>query len=232
QLLHVGLFPATVEDKFRIPTSFTFGVLREFHIESLSSKISAYDYYDSLCRHINNAFPVTVPNKYHDLLMVAHVWWYLSSLKCSGQAHGIDKVLTHRVPGCHAVHSPAFPEVSFNLPINWKQDKLYIHCFWCSSDGNFKAHKKHKNNNPDNFSPGNGHTYSTEDDNYQRYLSSTSNTQEKSTCTHLKAVNMQNTSKFKNVEVTGVVAIMCTHHGLIIPGLVVDLQKGEWWVPL
>ncbi|KAF8572536.1 hypothetical protein K439DRAFT_1378318, partial [Ramaria rubella] len=61
QLLHVGLFPATVEDKFRIPTSFTFGVLREFHIESLSSKISAYDYYDSLCRHINNAFPATVP---------------------------------------------------------------------------------------------------------------------------------------------------------------------------
>ncbi|KAF8582094.1 hypothetical protein K439DRAFT_1287374, partial [Ramaria rubella] len=50
QLMLAGLFPATVEDPSHISTAFTFHVLRDFHVHSLSSKKSAYDYYDSLSR--------------------------------------------------------------------------------------------------------------------------------------------------------------------------------------
>jgi Kyakuja-Dileera-Zisupton transposase len=46
-------------------------------------------------------------------------------------------------------------------------------------------------------------------------------------CAHLKAVNMQNHAKFKNAEITGVVAVICARHGLFQPGAVVDLQQGE-----
>ncbi|KAF8527717.1 hypothetical protein JB92DRAFT_3093208 [Gautieria morchelliformis] len=38
---------------------------------------------------------------------------------------------------------------------------------------------------------------------------------------------MQNKAKFKNTEITGVVAVVCARHGIIQPGAVVDLQKGE-----
>ncbi|KAF8589210.1 hypothetical protein K439DRAFT_1333200 [Ramaria rubella] len=103
----------------------------------------------------------------------------------------------------------------------------YIHQHWYSSDGKFKAQKKKKNDDSNNISLGNGNTYFTEDQTYQKYLNESGESQEKSMCAHLKAVNMQNKTKFKNVEVTGVVMMVCAHHGLILPRSVVNLQKGE-----
>ena len=47
---------------------------------------------------------------------------------------------------------------------------------------------------------------------------------QKSTCTRLKAVQMQNTAKFKNSVITGVFAIQCRHRFFL---RMVDLQKGE-----
>ncbi|KAF8576795.1 hypothetical protein K439DRAFT_1366257, partial [Ramaria rubella] len=94
-------------------------------------------------------------------------------------------------------------------------------------DGNFKAQKKKKNDDPNNISLGNSNGYFAEDQTYQKYLNESGESQEKSTCAHLKAVNMQNKTKFKNVQVTGIVMIVCARHGLILPGSVVDLQKGE-----
>ncbi|KAJ3575541.1 hypothetical protein NP233_g1026 [Leucocoprinus birnbaumii] len=58
QLVSSRLFPSTVDAP---RTMFTFHVLEDFHRHSLSSKGSAYDYYEALKRHNDAAFPRAVP---------------------------------------------------------------------------------------------------------------------------------------------------------------------------
>jgi hypothetical protein len=64
QLIGARLFPSTLDSP---ATVFTFRVLKEFHSLSLSSKASAYDYYDVLKKHTNAAFPQDVPVSYYTL---------------------------------------------------------------------------------------------------------------------------------------------------------------------
>jgi hypothetical protein len=58
QLAQSQLFPATME---RPETAFTFAVLNDFHMHSLTSKKSAMDYIDALRKHTNAAFPQHTP---------------------------------------------------------------------------------------------------------------------------------------------------------------------------
>jgi hypothetical protein len=51
--------------------------------------------------------------------------------------------------------------------------------------------------------------------------------QQKSTCSHLRAVRLQNLIKFKNADISGVVAVQCARHGFYMPQGIVDLKKGE-----
>lgn len=53
QLVHVHLFPATIA---KPATAFTFILLNDYHAHSLSSKKSAYDYFDTLQKVTNAAF--------------------------------------------------------------------------------------------------------------------------------------------------------------------------------
>jgi hypothetical protein len=53
QLIATGLFPATMEQP---DTAFTFEVLNDFHIHTLTSKKSAYDYFTALKKHTDNTF--------------------------------------------------------------------------------------------------------------------------------------------------------------------------------
>jgi hypothetical protein len=58
QLVRSGLFPATIQQP---ETAFTFAVLKDFHLHTLTSKKSAYDHYHALQKHTNNAFPQKCP---------------------------------------------------------------------------------------------------------------------------------------------------------------------------
>lgn len=58
QLPRSQLFPATME---RPETAFTFAVLNDFHIHSLTSKKLALDYVDALQKHTSAAFPQQTP---------------------------------------------------------------------------------------------------------------------------------------------------------------------------
>jgi CxC2 like cysteine cluster associated with KDZ transposases len=66
QLARSRLFPATMD---RPETAFTFAVLNDFHMHSLTSKKSAMDYVDALQKHTNAAFPQKVP-----VSMVYSLW--------------------------------------------------------------------------------------------------------------------------------------------------------------
>jgi hypothetical protein len=53
QLIAAGLFPATMEQP---DTAFTFEVLNDFHVHTLTSKKSAYDYFTALKKHTDSTF--------------------------------------------------------------------------------------------------------------------------------------------------------------------------------
>ena len=47
------------------------------------------------------------------------------------------------------------------------------------------------------------------------------------TCSGFKVGRAQRPGKFRHLEVSGVVAVICIRHGCFRPGAMVDLQKGE-----
>ena len=70
QLVRSGLFPATIQQP---ETVFTFAVLKDFHLHTLTSKKSAYDHYYALQRHTNNAFPQKCPVRLSFINLDAHI---------------------------------------------------------------------------------------------------------------------------------------------------------------
>jgi hypothetical protein len=58
QLTSSGFFPATMD---RPETAFTFALLKNFHVHTLTSKKSAYDFVSALQKLTDNAFPQRIP---------------------------------------------------------------------------------------------------------------------------------------------------------------------------
>ncbi|KIJ36974.1 hypothetical protein M422DRAFT_260624 [Sphaerobolus stellatus SS14] len=96
---------------------------KEFQIHQLTSKKSAYDFCEGLVRHTDMQSPNLGKSRYNKFLRVSRVWNHLSTLKRSGQLHGIDKLLPHRTSGSTAVRCPAFPEEHFNLTSNFIKEE-------------------------------------------------------------------------------------------------------------
>jgi len=112
-----------------------------------------------------------------------------------------------------------------------------------STDGNFRLQRKHKNGDPDDVALNQGNGYFVENAQYKEYLACVQPESQvstviafalfvfilaqKSTCSHLRAVRQQNIIKFKNADISRVVAIQCACHGFYMPQGVVDLMKGE-----
>ncbi|KAF8545706.1 hypothetical protein OG21DRAFT_1381621, partial [Imleria badia] len=71
QLIHAGLFPATIT---KPQTAFTFAVLDEFLIEALKCKTSASSFYQKLRRIKNKPFPDTLLDHYCELMRVSRIW--------------------------------------------------------------------------------------------------------------------------------------------------------------
>ncbi|KDQ05894.1 hypothetical protein BOTBODRAFT_122150 [Botryobasidium botryosum FD-172 SS1] len=249
QLLLAGLFPGTFE---RPASAFTFAVLKEHHIHSLQSKKAAYDYFEALRRLTDNVLPNSVKDRYREFLRIARVWAYLKAFKRSGQYYDIDKLLPSTRPsGSLAVHCPSCPEDGFNMAPNWRNtppDKRWvatlfvnqqcahlashqarhIHTTWNNGDGNHGLQRKGgKIDDPDDVELWDGNGYFVNTPKYEAFLKTVPDSEEKSTCVNLKAVNMQNKSKFRNCVVTGVAAVICARHALFRPCGMVDMQKGE-----
>lgn len=69
QLARECYFPGTME---KPQTIFSFGVLENFHLHTLSSKKSLYDYHDTLSKMTNAAFPQDNPVGVDTLLENKH----------------------------------------------------------------------------------------------------------------------------------------------------------------
>ncbi|KAK6992758.1 hypothetical protein R3P38DRAFT_141697 [Favolaschia claudopus] len=229
QLLRERLYPATLE----IPqTAFTFDVLHHSHVLNLTSKISGQDYYRSLQKLTDGAFPEAVPDRYREFMRVGRLWRNFTARRRSGQAQDIDTVITNRRPDSLAIRCPACPEVGFNVDKSTidgaNENEKHKHTLFLSVDGNFKLQRKRKTaEDPDDVALNEGNAYFPEDTKYRKYVREVRPSDEVCTCSNLKAVRMQNIAKFKNSVISGVIAVQCARHGFYMPGAIVDMPKGE-----
>ncbi|KAF8131713.1 hypothetical protein K438DRAFT_1739696 [Mycena galopus ATCC 62051] len=129
QLVTVRLFPASYEQP---QMAFIFTTMKQFHVHTLASKKSAYDYVKALCRLSKNAAPTTIADRYRELLF----------------ACGINKIVPHRHPASLALQCPACPEVGFNMSheemANAAEEERHKYTLFLLGDGNFKVQHKKK----------------------------------------------------------------------------------------
>ncbi|KAF7799366.1 hypothetical protein EIP86_010598 [Pleurotus ostreatoroseus] len=226
QLLRAELYPATLTD----PTTYcTFRVLENFHILTLQSKISAYDYYTSLEKITDNSGL----GKHHEclksFLRVVREWRLLKLLLRAGRAHEANGVATIK-PGELCVRCPACPRPGINLPRNWNtvaDDLRYIYTTIIAIDANFRLKRRAVSNETRDPALGSGWAYFVEDGPYREHLRKYVDQEEISTCTGLSALMHANTKFSKGYACTGVGMCVCARHGFVLPNSVGDLQKGE-----
>ncbi|KAH9929427.1 uncharacterized protein B0H18DRAFT_1084196 [Fomitopsis serialis] len=224
QLLRAGLFPATLE---RPESAFTFEVLRQWDIHFLTSKKGAYDYFQALRRLTDNSGTQKVKNRYRELNVAGRIWQYLTATKRSGLHHGLT--LPNRAPSM-TVPCFACPWPGFNMPPNWKDtptELTYIHACELGGDGNHGLQKKRKRDDPNDWSLWEGRGYFVEHAIMKEYLEGIDAEPVPETCSGFKVGRAQRPGKFRHLEVSGVVAVICIRHGCFRPRAMVDLQKGE-----
>ncbi|TFY54299.1 hypothetical protein EVJ58_g8946 [Rhodofomes roseus] len=224
QLLRAGLFPATLN---RPESAFTFDVLRQWDLHFLTSKKGTYDYYEALRRLTDNSGTRVVKDRYRELNIVGRIWQHLTALKRAGAHHGLT--LPNRLTSM-TVPCVACPLPNFNMPANWKDtppDLAYIHACELGGDGNHGLQKKRKRDDPNDVSLSEGQGYFVDPAKTKTYLEEIDSETPPETCSGFKVGRAQRPGKFRNVEVSGVVAVICIRHGCFRPGAMVDLQKGE-----
>ncbi|KIY49878.1 hypothetical protein FISHEDRAFT_72506 [Fistulina hepatica ATCC 64428] len=228
QLLHSCLFPASCSDP---KTVFTFNILKDFAIDHVESKVSAYGYIESLRRKTDNALAGEVQRCYDQLLRITHIWNYVTVYKRSGQYHGIDSLYPVQLKGDLCIHCTTCPENGLNLTPGDKDtppEFRHLLTRQRTLDGNFHNNRytKNKGNNGNRdlcFTDGKGFFPATTD--YHEYMERNKNKKpEKSTCVSLNAVNKQKQSKFKGMDPTGVVNTQCSH---VVVEVTTDCRLGE-----
>ncbi|TEB31109.1 hypothetical protein FA13DRAFT_1754893 [Coprinellus micaceus] len=227
QLMKAGFFPATVKQP---RTAFSFSVLDQFQRLQLQCKAAAYDFCATLRRATDDAFTSKVPDIFPQFVIVMQIWRVVTAMKRLGQAHGIDEILRHRRQGNLVVHCPVCPEPHFNIATNWQTIPEHLCQLQLAADGNHQANQYSKNTDPLIRSLFAGRAHFPTDEELKSHLSPTPGSEpdaEKSTCTHLNAADKQDRKKFKNMDITGVVSVQCSH---VFIKSMVDLQLGEKYV--
>ncbi|KAF4608969.1 hypothetical protein EYR40_001322 [Pleurotus pulmonarius] len=224
QLMAAGLFPGTT----RAPqTAYTFRFKADLHLHCLESKKSVFDHLGATRRKSDNAFTSKVQDPQENMLRAFRVWRYLNNKKRSGHGHDIDRVFPLRSPGDICVRCPACPDPSLNMKEGWQEtpERLrHLNQLQRTLDGNFQCNKMRKNTDPDDVSLYKGCGYFPNDTAFRQGLDLLPKHDQKSTCSFLKVVNKQNSSKFKNMDVTGTVNTQCSHVYILAS---VDLYMGE-----
>jgi len=116
QLLRRQLFPAT---QVNPRTCATFGLLKQFHLLTLTSKVSAYDYYRALERLTDNTGVNLPKSRYRALMRMGLQWRHLKLLKRAGRGNDPTGVSGTKL-GELGILCPTCPHPSKNLPDDWK----------------------------------------------------------------------------------------------------------------
>ncbi|EIW84336.1 hypothetical protein CONPUDRAFT_120104 [Coniophora puteana RWD-64-598 SS2] len=231
QLLRARWFPATVDEP---KTAATFEVLEQFHILSLESKSSSYEFYQSLARLTDNTVEGKQPkDRYEAFMRIMRQWRHLKMLKRAGRGHVEADIDATPERSC-ALECPACPHPGKNLPDNWDQAsplKSWLYACFVAIDANFRLKRRLVSSEESDPSLGDGLAYVVKEGPYKSWLSSEPDlAQARSSCSSHKAVSMANTKASQGLAATGVGTIDCARHNMKLPGGVGDLQKGERYI--
>ncbi|KAF9545568.1 hypothetical protein CPC08DRAFT_769836 [Agrocybe pediades] len=231
QLLRARLFPSTVVDP---QTAVTFRVLETFQMLSFNSKISAYEFYNSLARRTDNTGLNAPVDRYHVFLRVVREWRHIRLLKRMARGHAASGVRGTAEGEC-AVICPACPHPGINLPPDWRQrpeKDQWLYTLFLSKDANFRM--KRLNVSSDARDPGlnHGYAYVVEEEKFKKYLAEYSDLipDDKSTCNNHDAIKSASMRGGHGTAATGVGTADCSRHDMKRPSAVGDLQKGERYV--
>nr|GAT42599.1 predicted protein [Mycena chlorophos] len=226
QLLRSRFFPATVR---RPQTCATFACLDRLNAFSLKPKTNTFDFYDTLERLTNGAGERPF-DRYRMLLRMGREWRHLLLLKRGGRFGYQSNEAENTSPGELAVLCPACPRPGVNLPEKWEDapsETNYIYSQLFAMDACFQLKRRMVSNEARDPSLGPGFAFMVEAGPYREFLRKSTNKQEMSTCSGLKALDHSNTKFSKGYAATGVGMVVCARHKFVQPTSVGDLQKGE-----
>ncbi|KAG6825488.1 hypothetical protein H0H92_003581, partial [Tricholoma furcatifolium] len=223
----VGLdFSTTTNPK----SAVTFRALETYEMLSYSSKISCFEFYQSLLWLSDNTGTEIVKG----FLLMVRQWRYLRMMKRAGRGHDPDGAVAGTKEGECAVLCPACPQPGINLPDGWEHtpsDKQHLYALFLGIDANFRLKRKYISDDTRDPDLGHGFAYFVREKPYKEHLEKFSDYVEpKSTCSRHDAVNLSNSKPGVSHAATGVGTIECARHNLKHPSAVGDLQFGERYI--
>ncbi|KAG1747266.1 uncharacterized protein EDB91DRAFT_1235984 [Suillus paluster] len=200
QLLHVRWFPATTSDP---RTVATFRVLRQFHILSFESKVSAYEFYHSLVCLTDNTGLLKRNDHYEAFMRMVHEFQHLKMLKRAARGHDPSGIAATQQGDC-SVLCPA--------------SRRWLYTSFFTIDANFRLKRWIVSKDTVDPSLSNGWSYFVDETAYRSYLNDHGmETQEKSSCASHNAVNMAESKSSKGLAATGLGTIDCARHNMKLP---------------
>ncbi|KAG1797309.1 uncharacterized protein HD556DRAFT_1431085 [Suillus plorans] len=215
--------------------SATFRVLEYFQMLSFESKVSAWEFYNTVARLTDNTGTRVLKDRYASLLRMIREWRFVMQMKRCGQGHHPGGIQATEASAC-AILCPACPHPSRNLPVGWENSPSefqFLYAIFLAIDANFRLVRR--NVLSDAVDPGlnHGYTFFVEETAYKDFLAShyrVGNPQEKSTCSSHSAVNLADTRASRGLVATGAGTVDCARHNFKRPCSVGDLQKGERYI--
>ncbi|KAI0054865.1 hypothetical protein BV25DRAFT_1922298 [Artomyces pyxidatus] len=224
QMLQAEWWPATPLDP---QTGATIAVLRLFQRLKLESKITVYDFWNTLVAATDPMGKMGIPNRLSSFMMMAREFSHIQMLKRGGVGHQAAGI-AGCAEGCLAMVCPLCPQPGVNLPDGWESEsKSWLYRPLFAIDANFRL--KNRLRSSDEKDPGlsTGLAYFVENEKYLAHVVNYATQEDISTCTGFAALLNANLKKSHGLRVTGVGAIICCRHSWWQANGVGDLQKGE-----
>ncbi|GJF00231.1 CxC2 domain-containing protein [Phanerochaete sordida] len=225
QLLRYELYPATLEEP---TTCCTFRGLEQFHLLTLQSKLTAYDYYLTLTKLTDRPGLRQRFDRLKPFLRMVREWRHIQLLKRHGRGHEPGGV-NATGPGELCTRCPACPLPGFNLPDNWENvsdDLRFIYTTFVAIDANFRLKRRAIGSEARDPTLAPGWGFFVEGKEYRKHILKYADQKDISTCTGFAAMMNANKS-FKGYATSGCVMAIDARHGFVFPNGVGDLQKGE-----
>ena len=118
ELVTCCLLPASFD---RICTLFSMQVLNSFWLANLELKALAYQFYQLLCHLTWPMAPAKVVDLYNKFCRMSQLWRWMKKLKWSGVGNTGGNAIDV-FPGQLSNYCPACPQLSINVPEDWKDD--------------------------------------------------------------------------------------------------------------
>ncbi|KAK0209542.1 hypothetical protein IW262DRAFT_1450772 [Armillaria fumosa] len=215
QLLCCGWYPAS----HKVPTTCaTFCLLDFFHLLSLCSKVSVYDFYRTLEKLSLNTGIAVSKLRYKMLMCMKLQWAHLKMLKQAGRAHiGNGVETTER--GDLAMLCPSCPRPGINLPDGWEKappKMRFLYMLIVCMDANFRLKNQLVSSFSRDLGLGIGWAYFvpwlTFDEHIRKHISE----EDISSCVGFAALTKADTKYSKGLRFTGMGAVLCARGEFIM----------------